>query len=150
MAVLKSEDPVTTSTFQLVASGAQEAHDQESWQPVAVSLTSGKHLASSETFSCAHDCLLCRAPMDEMAHLLYLLNEMRAFRSDKLSFEPAEPFFELSIERSGDHGLKVEVWLDAGNAETGIYTWDAIGVRFHTTEDNLACFISELEREFPC
>src|SRR5262245_27147966 len=125
MALLKSEDPLTTSTFQLSASGAQEIDDQESWQPVVVSLTSGKHLASSETFSSAHDCLLCRAPKDEMAHLLYLLNEMRALRSNKLSFEPAEPFFEMSIERSDDHGLKVEVWLDAGNAETGIYTWDA-------------------------
>jgi hypothetical protein len=150
MAQLKSEDPDTESCFELAEDGAKCEEKQQVWQAVVVSLVSGRRRVSTANAAHGNECLLCRVPQDEMAKLLYLLNEMRHFRLDKFSFEPAEPFFELNLERSPDHGLKVEAWLDAGNAETGIYTWDAVGVRFHTTEDKLASFISDLEQEFPC
>jgi hypothetical protein len=150
MAQLKSEDPDVNSTFELSDAGVKNSDGEQVWQAVSVSLVSGPHHASTANSSRKQDCLLCRLPEDEIAKLLYLLNELRASRLDKINFEPVEPFFELSLERSALHGLKVEAWLDAGNTETGIYSWDAIGVRFHTTEDNLKRFVAELEQEFPC
>ncbi|PWU03036.1 MAG: hypothetical protein C5B53_00990 [Candidatus Melainabacteria bacterium] len=150
MAQLKSEDPDTQSSFELSDHGAKREEKKQVWQAVVVRLVSGRHRVSTADAQRGDECLICRVPQDEIAKLLYLLNEMRQKRLDSFSFEPAEPFFELSLERSPDHGLKVEAWLDAGNAESGIYTWDAMGVRFHTTEDNLASFIADLEQEFPC
>ena len=150
MAQLKSEDPDVNSAFELLDQGVKSSDKKQVWQAVSVSLVSGPHHASTYNSSRKQECLLCREPEDEIAKLLYLLNEMCASRLNKINFEPAEPFFELSLERSKIHGLKVEAWLDAGNTETGIYSWDAIGVRFHTTEGNLERFVAELEREFPC
>jgi hypothetical protein len=151
MAQLKSEDPDTHSSFELSDHGAKSEDNQQVWHAVMVRLVSGSHRISTSDAARGDQCLLCRKPQDEIAKLLYLLNELRHFRLNKISFEPAEPFFELNLERSPNHGLKVEAWLDAGNtAESSIYTWDAMGIRFHTTEDNLANFIRDLEQEFPC
>ncbi len=147
MARLMSEDEEAKSFLEISLAGERVLYSEQHWQPVELTLKSGARvlkIAESEQA----ECLLCREPKDEVEALLLNLRELQAGRLEKLSFEPSEPFFELSIERSARHGLKVEVWLDAGNSETGIYTWDAAGIRFHTTDEHLGHFISNIEKEF--
>jgi hypothetical protein len=92
--------------------------------------------------------MVCRKPLDELANLMDILQQLLDFDRDKLLFEPAEPSFELILIRSGITGIKASVWLDAGNAKTGIYRWDAAGVRFHTTQEHLSDFLRQLRQEF--
>jgi hypothetical protein len=40
--------------------------------------------------------------------------------------------------------------MDAGDAQTGIYTWDALGIRFQTTSANLEQFVRAIQSEFAC
>jgi hypothetical protein len=150
MAKLISEDVETKSSFEIVATGEKILHGEETWQLVAIRLTSGTQVLTTESLAAQENCVLCRIPRDEIAQLLYLLNEIVKSRIDSFSFEPLEPFFEFNVEYSADQGFKVEAWIDAGNAHTGTYTFDACGIRFHTTKDGLSSFIIELEREFPC
>ena len=48
-----------------------------------------------------------------------------------------------ALERH-EHGLRVAVWIDAGNQTSPHYTWDAAGVRFFTTEARLQAFLADL------
>ncbi len=93
--------------------------------------------------------LVCRSPQDEMAALVKLLEGLLEGTRNKVLFEPAEPSFEFAIEGSGG-GLKVHIFVDAGNVETGIFRWDALGIRFFTNNEKLASFIQELKAEFSC
>jgi len=43
-----------------------------------------------------------------------------------------------------------EFFVDAGNVETGIYRWDALGIRFFTNNQLLTDFVAELKSEFAC
>jgi hypothetical protein len=97
----------------------------------------------------AHSYVLCRRPVDEPKNLVKMLGEMIGGTRTKLLFEPAEPSFELSINNVGG-GLRVELFVDAGNVETGIYRWDSLGIRFFTTCQNLQSFIDELKADFNC
>jgi hypothetical protein len=150
MAKLCSEDEETRSFLELRSGGVQVSYKLEVWQPIALYLVSGSRTLSVGSDESVQESLLCRKPRDEVRILADSLKEVLEAKSKRALFEPAEPFFELMVERSERHGLKVEVWLDAGSAESGIYTWDASGIRLHTNEDKLAQFIRELESEFAC
>jgi hypothetical protein len=150
MAKLLSEDHEIVSALELLSGGERVSYGAEVWEPLALNLVSGPRLLSNVKPELLQESLLCRSPRDEIGELLEMLKDLLATRSDRVLFEPQEPFFELMIERSGRHGLKVETWMDAGDAQTGIYTWDALGIRFQTTNDNLEQFIRAIQSEFAC
>jgi hypothetical protein len=150
MAKLVSEDLEIITFVELLGGGQKVNYEQETWQAVGINLKSGPHLLSNDKPEILAECLICRSPEDEIAKLLAMLQDLLAKRTDRVLFEPHEPFFELTIERSGQHGLKVETWMDGGNAQTGTYTWDAAGVRFHTTDGNLEQFVQKVKAEFAC
>jgi hypothetical protein len=150
MAKLLSEDHEIVSSLELLNGGEKVSYGAEVWEPLALNLVSGPRLLSNVKAELLQESLLCSSPRDEISELLEMLKDLLATRSDRVLFEPQEPFFELMIERSGRHGLKVETWMDAGDAQTGIYTWDALGIRFQTTNDNLEQFIRAIQSEFAC
>jgi hypothetical protein len=150
MAKLLSEDREIITSVELLNSAAKVKYGEEVWQPLLINLVSGQRSFSNVKPEILQECLLCRSPRDEIDDLLKLLTDLLATRTDRILFEPAEPFFELMIERSGRHGLKVETWMDAGDAHTGIYTWDAAGIRFQTTSANLEQFLEAIRSEFAC
>jgi hypothetical protein len=150
MAKLVSEDLEIITFLEMVGGGQKVKYKQETWEAVGINLQSGPHLLSNVKPELLAECLLCRSPKDEIATLRAMLEDLLAKRTDKVLFEPQEPFFELTIERSGQHGLKVETWMDGGNAQTGTYTWDAAGIRFHTTDGNLEQFVRQVKAEFAC
>lgn len=125
-------------------SGAGTDADQ-TWQYVTLILTSGQNSLSTEPDA---DYVLCRRPADEAEKLCRLLEGLIQKTSERVLFEPSEPSFELSLERTARGGIKVEAWLDAGNASTAIYTWDAAGIRFYTTDEHVVSFIQDLKTEF--
>ena len=93
--------------------------------------------------------MLCRQPTDEIKQLTEMLDELVVGKRSKILFEPAEPCFELSITNVAG-GLRVDFFVDAGNVETGIYRWDALGVRFFTDLPGLESFATELKAQFGC
>lgn len=161
MAKLRSEDGEFVTSFE-IHKGSSRLINGQTWQRFKLTLTSGtyrlllgegepaeesaRHSAEEERDAC----LLCREPKDEVAQLAEHLNQIINFDREKLLFEPFEPTFELTISRSGVTGVKVEIWLDAGNAKTGIYRWDGVGVRFYTLQEHLVSFLGELKEEFAC
>ncbi|MBX9721902.1 MAG: hypothetical protein K2X81_10945 [Candidatus Obscuribacterales bacterium] len=148
MASLVSEEKDCPSILQISAGAKQiieKSVQDECWQHVEVTLQSGDNKVNS---SAGESCSLCRTPADEMEGFALQLEDLLRGTKHKVNFEPSEPSFELNFERSRRAGIKVEAWIDAGNAKTGFYTWDAAGIRFFTTEEHLAKFINELRREF--
>ncbi|HEY9679640.1 MAG TPA: hypothetical protein V6C76_16675 [Drouetiella sp.] len=153
MAVLQSEDQDYKTSLRIVPGSAKLIQNQM-WQRYSIHLHSGQHeikLGGKDASQLESDSLLvCRKPKDEIQDLIDRLKLIVDFERDKLLFEPAEPCFELSIARSGVTGIKVELWLDPGNAKTGIYRWDGVGIRFYTLQEHLVSFLKELEDEFAC
>lgn len=170
MAKLISEDTECISSIELVAGAAAEVEGQ-TWQRYAIVLNSGsyhfelgtdklavapKQLQVSKSLPEARaasqlsgaECYLCRTPHDEAADLIGLLESVVAGKKDELRFEPSEPSFELLISRSGASGFKAEIWIDSGNATTGIYRWDGAGVRLFTLAGSLSDFTKALAAEF--
>jgi len=150
MAILISEDNHPVSSVELRAAAPPKTTDDgASWQPCRIELVSGRHrLAMPVEAEERESCVLCRTPVDEVAKLRSLLLEVSSGTRQKVLFEPQEPSFELSVERTEEKGFKVQFWFDAGNASTGFYTWDAAGIRFYTTAEHLVSFIEELARDF--
>jgi hypothetical protein len=156
MAILRSEDDQQPSTLE-ITKGAIEVIGGQNWQRFQLTVRSGNFvlkLASEDSSPSSSgnpvDCLFCRSPKDEVSELAAKIEQMVNLSKDRVLFEPAEPSFELSICRAGASGVKVEVWLDSGNATNGIYRWDAAGIRFHTLQERLADFLKELKQEFAC
>lgn len=148
MATLHSEEKESSSSFSLNALElfkVERAMQEEMWQRLSLELKSGSSQICSES---GDNCSTCRAPHDEVEGLAKLMEELLSGKKQKFVFEPSEPSFEISMERSRRAGIKVEVWIDAGNAKTGFYTWDAAGVRFFTTDEHLAEFINQIRIEF--
>lgn len=148
MATLHSEEESCPSSLQLVPGDKQmieKAVQEECWQEIILHLASGEHQIKSVAGS---DCTICRMPADEIEQFAQQLEAILRGQKQRVFFEPNEPSFEINIERSRRQGIKVEAWIDAGNASTGIYTWDAAGIRFFTTDEKLANFINELRTEF--
>ncbi len=144
MARLLSEDSECISILAITVAPTQpdaDLHAGQLWQLLTLDLTSGER-------QLAESCLVCRQPRDEVSELVGLLFDLLAGRRAKILFEPAEPSFELAVERTQEGGMKVEVWLDSGNAASGFYRWDAAGIRFYTTGESLTSFAAELMQEF--
>lgn len=148
MATLQSEETDCPSMLVFHAGEKQVIEkpvQDECWQQLQVVLASGDNKISSAP---GQNCSICRTPTDELETFAGLLEAILRGQKSKITFEPNEPSFEISVERSRRAGIKVEAWIDAGNARTGFYTWDAAGVRFFTSDENLAEFINALRREF--
>lgn len=144
MARLVSEDAECVSSLELSPSdvkSAQPACDDQNWQMIELRLSSG----SRQMIELSP---ICRDPQDELAALARSLADFAGGKQAGVTFEPAEPSFELSFERAGARGIKVQAWIDSGNQETGFYRWDAAGIRFFTTDEKLAEFIAALRRDF--
>jgi hypothetical protein len=174
VATLKSEDLEFVSSFSIspgktleieALSSLTNEREKQLWQLVDLQVTSGQRRLdfcsdpgqSVEAFSAsveslsdiAHSYVLCRTPADEPKNLVKMLTNLVDGTKVKLLFEPSEPSFEMSITIVGG-GFRVELFVDAGNVETGIYRWDALGIRFFTTSQNLQAFIDELKHDFNC
>jgi hypothetical protein len=158
MAELRSEEQNCPSYLRITAGAkrnvntrepAHEPHSADEkaqvWQSVALCLISGGRQVQTLD---NEDCLVCRAPTDEIVELVANLRRLLEGQREQVFFEPSEPSFELSLVRTRRGGIKVEAWLDAGNGTTAIYTWDACGVRFYTTDEYLSQFADQLEKEF--
>lgn len=65
-------------------------------------------------------------------------------------FEPAEPCFELTLEKYSESSLiKIYLWLDNGNfAESAYYTWDALGFRLCCERQELELFAEGIRSYF--
>jgi hypothetical protein len=151
MAVLQSEDTDCRSSLAIAPAGSvQDTKDGSCWQPIRLSLVSGgRCLEIGGGENGKNTCLVLRSPRDEIAKLLGLLEEVANGTRHRILFEPQEPSFELSVESTPEGGFKVEAWIDAGNATTGFYSWDAAGIRFYTLAEHLASFFQQLQIEFP-
>lgn len=152
MATLKSDDSETPSSIELYGNAPAELVDTsaapangERWQRVSIKLNTVRvqiQSTNDEGFT------LCRMPLDEPAKLVHELSKLLASECDTVLFEPQEPSFELNFQRTHHGGIKVEAWIDSGNAQTGFYRWDSAGIRFFTTTQLIDTFVAELKREF--
>lgn len=153
MATLHCEDQDYKTSLRIMPGDAKLIQNQM-WQRYSVHLHSGDReitLGGKSSGALESDnCIFCRKPKDEVQDLIDQLKQVVDFDREKVLFEPAEPSFELSVSRSGVTGIKVEVWLDPGNAKTGIYRWDGVGIRFYALQEHLIAFLKELEDEFAC
>jgi len=151
MALLKSEDEEQPSIFEL-RRGQDEDVSGQLWNRYELRLEVGafKLQLPPESAPDSVDCLFCRQPHDEVKMLAQRLDAFLGSTKKAVLFEPSEPTFELSIKRAQAGGARVEIWLDAGNAQIGIYRWDALGMRFHTDDKRLLTFLAELRAEFGC
>ena len=148
MAILLSEEKDCPSRLEFNPGEKQIVEkpvQDECWQRLTLALQSGDNKMSVAP---GENCSICRTPADELENFAIQLEGLLKGQRQKVIFEPNEPSFELSFERSRRSGIKVEAWIDAGNAKTGFYTWDAAGVRFFTTDENLAEFINQMRQEF--
>lgn len=168
MAKLLSEDAEYKSFLELKAGPVLEStsgQKEEVWQYFILTLGNGHHeltfaSANTTTFELeqsafkdyakvANGYLLCRKPKDEVKSLITLLHETLGGKAHAV-FEPLEPSFELTLVNDGSAGIKATIFVDEGNVETSVYRWDAFGLRFFTTQANLARFTNELKEEFAC
>lgn len=163
MAKLVSEDKEVASTLEIILGPSlpvAEIMSDQAWQKVGLALVSGPFNINlgytsngdvpEEEDSDFGECLFCRKPKDEVLELAEQIEQLIEGKLDSVLFEPAEPFFELRVTKAPVFGFKVEAWLDSGNATTGVYRWDGVGIRMHTTRDNLASFTKQLRSEFGC
>ncbi len=79
-------------------------------------------------------------------------------KRSEMFFEPADPSFELRIERTrhsdganelldlSEEEYKVYLWIDGGNSTKLEYTWDAEGIRFLINKTALNHFATALYR----
>jgi hypothetical protein len=136
---------------------------EQIWQNYSLYLRSGSHvfelsrpgekqstIGSTSSDPVLSGALFCREPKDEVQLLIKMLEELTANAANKVLFEPAEPCFELLIASTSEDGYNVEIWLDSGNTKTGIYRWDAAGIRFHTIRKHIDSFIGELREKAAC
>lgn len=148
MARLRSEEGNNPTFFEIKPGGFNTvtgSSDEETWQEVSLLLTSGGYVISG---GAAQELTLCRSPKDEVAILISELDDLLKHKRSKVMFEPSEPSFEINFERTSYGALRVDVWIDAGNAATGFYTYDAVGIRFLTTDEHVGRFTKQLKEEF--
>lgn len=145
--VLVSEDEDRPSSLSIEVADDKQLPapdgEMQHWQNLRIQLRSGARGIGSLA---AEELMICRTPTDEISLLAQQLEELLNQQREQILFEPSEPSFELSFTRTRRGGIKVEAWLDAGNGTTGIYTWDACGIRFLTTDAHLRQFVHGLRR----
>jgi hypothetical protein len=147
MAILHSEDQEVPSWLEMAPGDYVETEASQTWQKLNLVLRSGRRdlaLSANDRESS----LLCREPDDELLHLINMIDELIEGKRDKVLFEPAEPFFELNIGTTRQGSFTVHTWIDSGDASTGFYRWDAIGVRFFTTVEHMRNFANQMRKEF--
>ncbi len=104
-----------------------------------------------------------RFNLSERNEISTLQKQLEAFidnpSKQELFFEPADPSFELRIERTrhsdganqvlnlSEEEYKVYLWVDAGNSTRLMYSWDAEGLRFLTNKTAINGFIEALKLE---
>ena len=77
-------------------------------------------------------------PYNELEVLIKGIESFLESTTQTYRFEPADPSFELILERTIDpNEIKVYCWVDAGNTQQLVYTWDGLGLRFVTTKEEL-------------
>ena len=147
MAILLSEDEEIKTSIELIVLPSS------SWLPYKLVLTSGnqKLVFAKDSDKGTGDYVFATTPVDE---LKVMIERIESFLKDidgdgdsdkKLfSFEPAEPSFELIIEKTYK-GYSVTCWVDSGNVISDHYSWDAFGVRFFTTKEKIKLFIDKLK-----
>lgn len=153
MATLYSEDREFKSSFEISKSSDSITKNidgvDESWQSYEWKINHGPRLL--ETINNSDGYLLCRNPIDEVKQLVDDLSHLVQKEKSEVLFEPEEPSLNISVKRqSFSDGLKVQIFIDEGNASTAVSRWDSIGVRFFTTEELLKQFINDLKEEFNC
>ncbi len=64
-------------------------------------------------------------------------------------FEPADPCFELQIHRTthSSDEYKIYLWIDAGNSTRLEYSWDAQGIRFLASQEQVLDFCKSLSMQ---
>ncbi len=98
--------------------------------------------------------------LSERDELAAFKEQLKHFLEDtskrELFFEPADPSFELRIERTKhsaasnqllaltEEEFKVYIWIDAGNSTRLHYSWDAEGLRFLATKTQILQFHKSL------
>ena len=123
--------------------------EEQSWQSYELKLHSGtKTLVFNSSDKNPNEVkgLFCFniKPINELKNLSENLKSFLENEEEHFVFEPLEPSIELRISKSHASSFQVELWVDAGNTSTIIYTWDALGIRFMTTKEKLVQFCSEL------
>lgn len=83
-------------------------------------------------------------PYNELENLTNGIEKFLASNKESFRFEPSDPSFELIVERTNFPGqFKVYFWVDAGNTTQLEYTWDGIGLRMVTSEEELRKFLTD-------
>lgn len=154
MARLDCEDREFRSWFAIYPGRTIERSPDDVWQLYSLELGHGERKLVFESDikdDFGNDgYLLCRKPRDEIAMILGGLAGVLSGKRPQLDFELSEPCFSIKVRYQDECGFNVEVFVDAGNVETGISRWDALGIRFFTTRENLEQFIKELKEDFAC
>ena len=168
MATLHSEDQDYRSFFELSAGKSVDlkaGSKTETWQFYSIKLVHGERKLAFTSPSedkekyegyvqnvdtVADGYLLCRAPRDEVATLVKLLERFAAQEVSTVRFEPLEPSFELVLDRQNQDEIRLNVFVDEGNVLTEIARWDSLGLRFFTNQSRVEQFIQELKRDFGC
>lgn len=93
-------------------------------------------------------------PVNEVQTLADDLEKFLSNNRASYTFQPADPSFELVIERLHNpltqiDEFKIYCWVDAGNTNQLEYSWDGIGVRFLTSKTLLQTFRDELVTQVP-
>lgn len=150
MAKLISEDKDFPSSIELIPLSIKSLHlasedKPQEWQTISLNFKSGQFNFSLPNVESS---LICRSPNDEIKTLVDFLEKLLNHQQNKVIFEPHEPNFDFSFDRTPDDGIFVHAWLDATNSTTDFYSGDALGIRFHTSNKLLAQFIDDLKGEF--
>ena len=151
MAKLTSEDENITSSIEIFFLAEQiKQKPSNTWIPYKLILKSGiKEITYQKKDSSkgSGDYVLAVKPINEIENLICGINNLIKDSEVKtFLFEPAEPTFELIIEKS-HKGYSVNFWVDAGNVISDHYTWDGFGIRFFTNKEKLLSFTEELKKE---
>lgn len=88
--------------------------------------------------------ILFLQPVNELENLRQKLKTFLNSQHKQFCFEPAEPNFELSLEKDDFNGFKLYCWIDNGNANFEHYTWDALGFRLYLGKSDLENFIEKI------
>ncbi len=88
--------------------------------------------------------ILFLQPINELENLREKLQTFLKSEHKQFRFEPAEPNFELILEKDDFDGFKLYCWIDNGNADFAHYTWDSIGLRLYIEKNDLQDFINNI------
>lgn len=141
MAIVESEDREVRSSLTMTLLEWERIGDDD-WRHYELSVVSGTRgwiLADAAV----QEGVCALSPVDRQ-RLLEGLRRFVAKQRDLFRFTPDEPNFDLELARDR-HGLTLTCWIDAGNQYYHHHTWDALGVRFLTSEESVIAFYQALE-----